>query len=190
MPFKLNISDKGKAWKIEIEDEVLVGKVIGETIQGKDISEDLEGYELEITGASDIAGFPHKKDIEGPGLNKIMFNEKGWGMHAKKPGLRLRKTIRGTQLSEKTVQINFKVMKEGAKKLKEIFPEQNKEPEKPAEVVETSAETKEIPKEEVKIEETAQPEPTPEPEKPEPSEPEPEKPSRNPEPVAEKQEDN
>ncbi len=199
MPFKLNISDKGKAWKIEIEDEVLVGKVLGEIVQGKEISEDLEGYELEITGASDLAGFPHKKDIEGPGLKKLMFNEKGWGMHAKKPGLRLRKTVRGNQISEKTIQINFKVMKEGEKNLKEIFPEQNKEPEKPVDAVETPAETKEAPKEEVKeevkVEEKAQPEPTPEPEVPEPAEPEPEKPEptpepAEPEPAAEKQEDN
>ncbi len=36
MPFKLNISDKGKAWKIEIENEVLVGKIIGEVVKGKE----------------------------------------------------------------------------------------------------------------------------------------------------------
>ena len=192
MPFKLNISDKGKAWKLEIEDEVLIGKTIGEVVQGKEISEDLEGYELEITGASDIAGFPHKKDVEGPGLKKLMFSEKGWGMHAKKPGLRLRKTVRGTQLSEKTSQINFKVVKEGGKNLKGIFPEQNKEPEKPVDAVETPVETTEVPKEEVKVEEKAQPEPTPEPETPEPKEPEPEKPEPVPEQTSEpeKSEDN
>ena len=184
MSFKLNLSNKGKAWKLEIESEVLVGKLIGDIIQGKDISEDLEGYEVEITGASDIAGFPHKKNVEGSGLKKVLFNKKGWGMRAKKSGLRLRKTVRGNQISEKTIQINFKVVKEGKKNLKEIFPEQNATPQK--EVVETPVETKEVPKEEVKkeikVEEEAQPEPNPEPETPEPKEPEPEKPEPNPEP--------
>tara|TARA_Y100000310_G_C20596138_1_gene770604 strand:- start:485 stop:1078 length:594 start_codon:yes stop_codon:yes gene_type:complete len=184
MSFKLNLSNKGKAWKLEIESEVLVGKLIGDIIQGKDISEDLEGYEVEITGASDIAGFPHKKNVEGSGLKKVLFNKKGWGMRAKKSGLRLRKTVRGNQISEKTIQINFKVVKEGKKNLKEIFPEQNATPQK--EFVETPVETKEVPKEEVgeeiKVEEKAQPEPSPEPETPEPKEPEPEKPEPNPEP--------
>ena len=189
MSFKLNLSNKGKAWKLEIESEVLVGKLIGDIVQGKEISEDLEGYEIEITGASDIAGFPHKKDVEGSGLKRVMFSSKGWGMHAKKQGLRLRKTVRGNQISEKTIQINFKVIKEGKKNLREVFPEQNKEPEKPIEAVETPVETKETPKEkvkeEVKVEEKAQPEPTPEPETPEPTEPEPEKPEPNPEPAPE-----
>ena len=41
MPFKLNISDKGKAWKIELESDSLVGKKLGETMDGKEISPDL-----------------------------------------------------------------------------------------------------------------------------------------------------
>jgi len=41
-------------------------------------------------------------------------------------GLRLRKTVRGKVLSDAISQINLKVLKEGSKKLSEIFPEQNK----------------------------------------------------------------
>ena len=136
MVFKLNISEKEKSWKLDIDSEVLVGKKIGETFQGKEISANLEGYELIITGASDIAGFPSKADIEGPELKAIIL-KRGWGMH-KKPrregkkkvqtpdGLRLRKSVRGNQISDKTVQINIKVSKAGKKHLQEIFPEQNK----------------------------------------------------------------
>ena len=139
MAFKLNISQKEKAWKIEIESDILVGKILGDKIPGSEISADLTGYELEITGASDISGFPHKKDVEGPELKRILLT-KGWGMH-KKPrkegkktvstpkGLRLRKTIRGNTISDKTVQINLKVLKEGSKKLSAVFPDQNKAPE-------------------------------------------------------------
>lgn len=140
MPFKLNISDKGRAWKLESTSEIVVGKKIGEHLHGKDISSDLEGYELEITGASDSSGFPHKGDVEGPELKRVLL-KKGWGMW-KKPrklgkkvvstpdGLRLRKTVRGKQLSEKTIQINLNVIKQGHKKLEELFPEQNKPKEK------------------------------------------------------------
>ena len=137
--FKLNISNKGKAWKLESEAESLIGKSIGEKLDGKEISSDLAGYELEITGTSDIAGFPGKKSIEGPELKRVLLT-KGWGMH-KKPrkegkkkvstpkGLRLRKTVRGNTISDKTVQINLNVLKEGTKKLPEIFPDQNKKAE-------------------------------------------------------------
>lgn len=143
MPFKLNISEKGKAWKLESTSEYFIGKSLGDTLNGKDISEDLDGYELLVTGASDIAGFPHKSDVEGPELKRLLFT-KGWGMH-KKPrregkkkvqtphGLRLRKTVRGKQISEKTVQINLNVVKAGSKALKDIFPDQNKAPEAPQE---------------------------------------------------------
>lgn len=148
MAFKLNISEKGKAWKLESEDEVLVGKSLGDKFDGKEISQDLAGYELEITGASDIAGFPHKGDVEGPELKRVLFTELGWGMH-KRPrregkkkvqtpkGLRLRKTVRGKQLSEKTVQINLTVVKAGKKSLAEIFPDQNKMPEPAQESAQT-----------------------------------------------------
>lgn len=152
MPFKLNISSKdGKSWKLELESETLIGKKIGDKIQGSEISADLAGYELEITGASDMAGFPHKKDAEGPQLRGVLLT-KGWGMHkkprreGKKPvqtskGLRLKKSVRGKELSDKTIQINLRVEKEGSKTLATIFPDQNKapEPEKPAEPVQESS---------------------------------------------------
>ncbi len=136
MPLKLNISEKGKAWKIEVPTETLSGKSIGDKFNGKLLNPDLDGYELEITGGSDIAGFPLSKDVEGIGLKKILMT-KGWGMWSKpkglkkkKPrvrgGLRLRKSVRGKTISEKVVQVNIKVVKEGAKKLSEIFPDQNK----------------------------------------------------------------
>lgn len=131
MPFKLNISDKGKAWKIDTESEVLVGKSLGDKIAGKDIRPELEGYELEISGASDMAGFPHSENVEGLGLKKVMM-KKGWGMHDNREGLRLRKTVRGKVLSTSTSQINLNVVKSGSKPLAEIFPEQNQPKQKKA----------------------------------------------------------
>jgi hypothetical protein len=45
-------------------------------------------------------------------------------------GLRMRKTVRGKVISPAIVQINLKIVKEGNKKLSEIFPDQNQPKEK------------------------------------------------------------
>ena len=137
--FKINISEKsGKTYKLESESEELVGKALHDKVQGKEILLGLEGYELEITGASDKAGFTAMENVEGVGLKKVLLTY-GKAMHKRprkegkkkvsnpKPkGLRMRKTVRGKVISQDIIQINLKILKEGAKKLSEIFPEQNK----------------------------------------------------------------
>ena len=130
MVFKINISHNGKTYKAETENEDLVGHSIQDKIDGKMISEDLSGYELLITGTSDKAGFTGMLNIDGPGLKKVLLSY-GKGMK-KKPkrgkhpnttpnGLRLRKTVRGKEISLDTVQINTKVLKEGSKKFENLF---------------------------------------------------------------------
>jgi ribosomal protein S6E (S10) len=136
---KLNISEKtGKTYKLEFEGESLFGKELNQKFQGEEISPDLQGYEFEITGASDKAGFPSLDFAEGINLQKALLSY-GKGMK-KRPkregkkkrsrnrpkGLRLRKTVRGKTLSEAIVQVNLKTLKEGAKSLASVFPEQNK----------------------------------------------------------------
>lgn len=125
MAFKFIIGDKGKAWRMERDAEFLVGKSIGDTVEGKEFGADLEGYQLEMSGGSDISGFPLSKDADGIGLKRVLLS-KGWGMKDTRDGVRLRKTVRGKVISEKVVQINMKVLKHGKKKLEEIFPDQNK----------------------------------------------------------------
>ncbi len=125
MAFKLNISQSGKAWKMELASEVLVGKSIGEKVDGKEIGADFDGYEFEIKGGTDFAGFPMYKELAGIGLGRVLLT-KGWGMKDNRKGMRLKKTVRGKIISDKVVQINMKVLKEGKKNLSEIFPEQNK----------------------------------------------------------------
>lgn len=129
MPIKVNIADHGKTWKIEVSTDSLIGKSLGETLKGNELSADLEGYELKVAGASDSAGFPHKSDVEGSALRRVLL-KRGWGMHDNTEGMRRRKTVRGKQISEKTVQLNLIIVKEGSKKLQEIFPDQNKPKEK------------------------------------------------------------
>ena len=127
MTFKINISEKtGKTWKLETESEVFLEKSLGDKIEGGEISRDFSGYEFEITGASDNAGFPAFREVDGIGLKKLLLSY-GKGMHKKprgvkkfwkKPeGLRLRKTVRGKIISPAIIQVNLKVLKEGLKKL-------------------------------------------------------------------------
>jgi small subunit ribosomal protein S6e len=125
MAIKLNISDKGVSWRLEVEFDVISGKNIGDVFDGKEIKSELEGYELEITGGSDVAGFPLSKNIEGIALQKRLL-EKGFGMRNTKKGIRLRKSIRGKQISNTTAQINIKVRKQGKTPLSNIFSDQNK----------------------------------------------------------------
>jgi len=129
MVFKLNLSEKGKSWKLEIEDELFVGKSLGDVVKGEEIKPELEGYELRISGGSDSAGFPMSKDVEGLGLKSVLL-KKGWGMRTPGEGLRLRKTVRGKVISNAISQINLDVVKAGKKPLKEIFPDQNMPKEK------------------------------------------------------------
>jgi len=119
MVFKVNVSHNGKTAKFEIDNEELIEKTIGEKISGKEISADLEGYELEITGTSDKAGFPGMKDQAGGMLKRIIL-KKGKCMRDSREGMRLRKTVRGNAISADTVQINTIVVKQGHKKFEEF----------------------------------------------------------------------
>jgi len=139
--FKINISEKsGKTHKLESESEEIIGKELHDKIDGKILLPELEGYELEITGASDKAGFTALESVEGVGLKRVLLTY-GKAMHTrprkegkKKPsnpkpkGLRMRKTVRGKVVSPEIIQINLKVLKEGAKKLEEIFGKKGEAP--------------------------------------------------------------
>jgi len=127
MPFKINISEKGKTLRLESESEALIGKRIGEDIDGKEISPDLEGYKIQITGTSDISGIPGKKGLEGSTYHRELLKF-GFGMKDRRNGMRLKKTLRGEEISAKTIQINSIVKKEGHKKFAELLvPKEKKE---------------------------------------------------------------
>ena len=121
MAYKINVSHKGKTIKFETDNEELIGVVMGSIIEGKQISADLEGYELLVTGTSDKAGFPGMPDIKGQALKRVIL-KRGRGMRNNGEGLRLRKTVRGNEISADTVQINLAVKKEGSKKFESMVP--------------------------------------------------------------------
>ena len=122
MPFKINISVKGgKTFKVESENESLIGKKIGDSFSGSEISKDLQGYELKITGTSDRSGFPGMVSQTGSNLRKVLFTQGPFFRKVKNKGLRRKKNVRGNEISVFTIQINTMVVKEGAKKLEDIF---------------------------------------------------------------------
>ena len=134
MTFKINIGDKsGKTYKLELEGEELKEKSLHDKIDGKDLNADLEGYEFEISGTSDKSGFTSMKGVPGIGLKKVLltygkafknrpkYEGKKKRSNTTPKGLRLRRTVRGVVISDFTSQINLKTLKEGTKKLSEIF---------------------------------------------------------------------
>ncbi len=144
--FKINIADKsGKTYKLELETEEFHDKSLHDKIDGKILLPDLEGYEFEIAGTSDKSGFTSMKGVPGIGLKKVLLT---YGKAMKKRpkhegknkrsnptprGLRLRKTVRGEAISDEITQINLKVIKEGAKKLSDVFASGEKKEEVPKE---------------------------------------------------------
>jgi len=115
MELKLNISEKsGKTIQKVLSEEnskSLMGKKVGETFKGEII--DVTGYEFEITGGSDNAGFPMRKDVDGQSRKRILITE-GVGLNNKRGnGMRVRKSVSGNTISKNTVQLNVKILKEG-----------------------------------------------------------------------------
>ncbi|MDD9954029.1 MAG: hypothetical protein OXR66_06855 [Candidatus Woesearchaeota archaeon] len=159
MEIKVNVGDpaskKTYTFTISAEDASSVhDKRIGDTFRGELIGK--AGYELEITGGSDNAGFPMRKDVPGHRRQKILIT-KSTGNQKTEKGIRIRKTVAGGKVGEFTAQINCKVVKAGKDSLetKEEAPAEDapteEKKEKPAEEKKEDA-----PKEEKKEEKPAE----------------------------------
>lgn len=116
--FKVVFGTKeGKCVQREVTDPaslVFLGKKIGDAVDGNVLG--LAGYEFTITGGSDYCGIPMRKEIPG-NLRKKIFAIRGVGLKQVGKGIRVRKTVCGNTIYDKTVQINLKVLKEGSQKL-------------------------------------------------------------------------
>jgi small subunit ribosomal protein S6e len=112
--FKVVIGTKnGKCIQKEVpepDSKGFIGKKIGDAIKGELIG--LTGYEFLITGGSDHAGFPMRKDIQGPGRKRILTIE-GIGVKKRRKGQRQRKTVCGNTIHNNISQINLKITQEG-----------------------------------------------------------------------------
>src|SRR6185436_12013435 len=77
----------------------LFGKRLGDKIRGELVEK--PGYEFEVTGGSDNAGFPMRRDVTGTGRRKILVTYSA-GQRQTKAGVRVRKTVAGNTISEFT----------------------------------------------------------------------------------------
>ena len=123
---KVVISQGKKSYQVELKNpELLFGKKIGDSFKGTVFGiPGLEDYEFLITGGSTKDGFPMKKGLHGT-VKKRLLLSKGVGYKPKgsKKKVRKKKMVRGEVIAEDIAQVNTKVIKEGAKKLEEIFGE-------------------------------------------------------------------
>lgn len=118
--FKVVINDvkTGKSYQKIVNDASLIGKKVKDKFDGKLVG--LQGYELEITGGSDSAGFPMRRDVETSGRKKLLLT-KGPAVHIVSKGMKKRKTVRGNTISEQIHQINAKIVNYGPISIEELF---------------------------------------------------------------------
>ncbi|MBS3167755.1 30S ribosomal protein S6e [Candidatus Woesearchaeota archaeon] len=126
--FVLNNPKTGRTYQKVLESNPYINKKIGDKISGNEI--ELSGYELEIRGGSDKSGCPMRFDMPGYGKKKALLS-KGPCVHIKRKGKRVKKTVAGNTINEDIVQVNLKILKEGSKKINEIFPDAEKKEEAP-----------------------------------------------------------
>ena len=145
--FKVNIADPktGKCYKTDGKDAQaapFMGLNIGEKIEGDKVG--INGYEFLISGGTDYCGFPMRRGILG--IRKRLTIYPGVGYRGGLRGMKKRKTVCGHKINEQISAINLKVLKEGTKKLSDMFGKKEEGKEKVKE------KPKEAPKKETKPE--------------------------------------
>jgi len=126
MAIKVVIGTKsGKCFQKELsqeESESLYGKALGEELNGELLG--YSGVKLSITGGSDASGFPMRKDLPGTNKKKLLISKstgfKGKLRGKRFGGLRIKRTVAGNTIFDKTHQLNLKVTK-GDKVIEDAF---------------------------------------------------------------------
>lgn len=101
--------------------EVLMGKRLLQIVSGDSLG--FPGYEFQITGGSDICGFPMRKGIQEKRKRVLVTGGVGFAGTkrdgSKQRGVLRRRTVCGEVIVPTTHQVNLKVVKEGATPLVE-----------------------------------------------------------------------
>jgi len=104
--FKLTVSDiGGRSVTKELKDSeatALIGLEIGGETDASVVG--LSG-KIRITGGSDKSGVPIRGDVHGSARKYVLLS-KGVGLQKAEAGQRVRKLVRGNQISEEIYQIN------------------------------------------------------------------------------------
>jgi small subunit ribosomal protein S6e len=105
--YKVVVSDPktGKSEVMEAKDstaQLFVGRKVGEVV---DLSVVGQNYKVKITGGSDKAGFPMRRDVLGSGKRYVLMTE-GTGFRHSVEGEKRRKLVRGGTVTEEIYQLN------------------------------------------------------------------------------------
>jgi small subunit ribosomal protein S6e len=105
--FKIVISDpsSGKSEVLEAKDsqaQIFMGRKIGDII---DLSVIGQAYKVKLTGGSDKAGFPMRRDVMGSGKRYVLMT-KGVGFRHPVEGEKRRKLVRGGTVTDEVYQLN------------------------------------------------------------------------------------
>ncbi|RLM53299.1 30S ribosomal protein S6e [Halobellus sp. Atlit-31R] len=112
--FKVVVSDEtGHTQQFEVDGQDanrFLGRELGDEVDGAAVG--LDGLTLELTGGSDEAGRPMREDVAGSNLKELLL-EGGVGYKPSRDGERKRVTVRGSQVSDETAQVNAAVVDGG-----------------------------------------------------------------------------
>jgi small subunit ribosomal protein S6e len=107
-----------KAYSINVDKPVFLGKKIGDTVALGVIG--LDGYKAVITGGSDKDGFPMKPSLPGTARKKVLLGS-GVGYRPEERGIRKRKRVRGNVIAEDIHQVNLKIVEYGKEPLDKLL---------------------------------------------------------------------
>lgn len=125
MKIVVNDAKTGKSYQKELETPQLIGKKVGEEIDGGII--ELSGYTLKITGGSDKSGFPLRNGIIARRANLV--TGKSVGVRTRK-NTKVKRKVSGETINNETMQVNLKITKPGSLDLNSVFPAKPKEEKK------------------------------------------------------------
>lgn len=117
----INDPKTGKSFQVELEkgkEAQLLGKKIGDVMPGGMFG--APGYAFKVTGGSNTAGFPMRRDVAGARKVKLLLSS-GPGFRSRSKGDRAKKTVCGNMITENIVQVNVSVAEAGGTPLEKIF---------------------------------------------------------------------
>ncbi len=113
--------DAGATYQFDVDGQTanrFIGRELGDEVDAGAVG--LDGYSVELTGGSDNAGRPMRADVSGPSLSKLLLTD-GVGFNPSVEGERKRVTVRGSEISDETRQINAKITERGETSIDELL---------------------------------------------------------------------
>ena len=114
----INDTKTGKSYSKQVDSSSLIGRKVNDSVPGNLFG--LIGYELQIKGGSDKAGFPMRPEIPTSERKKLLV-QKSVGVRKGRKGMFTRKTVRGNTINNMIAQVNLVIAKAGTKPVEELL---------------------------------------------------------------------